>query len=155
MKILEYGYPHSNALLQFDLKLERCKPHRAARHPTKGDVIVDVKLFPTVYRRIYCRKYVMLSNQTSRYKHKCIRIGKWIFLSFIVGPVLFHFRIIECCCFVVVVVVVCFCCFMVKTLLTRSRLTKQIDKSPYIYICDPSRKKVRVGWTTSFRENTS
>ena len=54
----EYDYPHSNALLQFDLKLERCKPHRAARHPTKGDVIDDVKLFPTVYRRIYCRKFL-------------------------------------------------------------------------------------------------
>ena len=52
----EYGYPHSNALLQFDLKLERCKPYKAARHPTKDDVIDDVKLFPTVYRRIYCRK---------------------------------------------------------------------------------------------------
>ena len=31
----EYGYPHSNALLQFRLKLE-CK---AARHPTRCDVI--------------------------------------------------------------------------------------------------------------------
>ena len=41
----EYGYPHSNALLQFELKLERCKPHKAARHPTKGDVNKDVKLF--------------------------------------------------------------------------------------------------------------
>ena len=60
----EYGYPHSNALLQFDLKLERCKPHRAARHPTKGDVIDDVKLLSTVYHRIYCRKFLMLSNQT-------------------------------------------------------------------------------------------
>ena len=70
----EYGYPHSNALLQFDLKLERCKPHKAARHPTKGDVIDDVKLFPTVYRRIYCRKFLTLSNQTSRYKRKCIRM---------------------------------------------------------------------------------
>ena len=39
--------------MQFDLKLERCKPHKAARHPTKGDVIDDVKLFPTVYRRIF------------------------------------------------------------------------------------------------------
>ena len=33
-------------------------------------------------------------------------------------------------------------------------------RSSYFYnnmfvICDPSRKKVRVGWTTSFRENTS
>ena len=43
----EYGYPHSNAVLQFELKLDRCKPHSAARHPTKGDVINDVKLFPT------------------------------------------------------------------------------------------------------------
>ena len=51
MKILNMVIliPHSNALLQFGLKLERCKPHKAARHPTKGDVIDDVKLFPTVY----------------------------------------------------------------------------------------------------------
>ena len=46
IKILNNGYPHSNALLQFELKLERCKPHEAALHPTKGDVIDDVKLFP-------------------------------------------------------------------------------------------------------------
>ena len=59
----EHGYPHSNALLQFRLKLERCKPHNAARHAMKCDVINDVKLFPTVYRRIYCRKFLMLSNQ--------------------------------------------------------------------------------------------
>ena len=69
----EYINPHSNALLQFDLKSERCKPHRAARHPKKGDVIDDVKLFPTVYGRLYCRKFLTLSNQTSRYKCKCIR----------------------------------------------------------------------------------
>ena len=70
----EYGYPHSNALLQFCLKLDPCEPHKAARHPTKGDVIDDVKLFSTVYCRIYCRKSLTLSNQTSRYKRKCIRI---------------------------------------------------------------------------------
>ena len=64
----EYGYPHSNALLQFCLELERWKPHKAARHPARCDVINDVKLFPTVYRRIYCRKFLTLSNQTSRYK---------------------------------------------------------------------------------------
>ena len=64
----EHGYPHSNALLQFRLKLERCEPHKAARHPTKGDVIDDVKLFLTIYRRIYCRKFLTLSNQTSHYK---------------------------------------------------------------------------------------
>ena len=66
----EYGYRHSNALLQFPLKLEHCKLHKATCHPTKCGVINDVKLF----RRIYCRKYLMLSKQTSRYKSKCIRI---------------------------------------------------------------------------------
>ena len=54
----DYGYPNSNAFLQFRLKLERCKPHKAARHGTKCDVINDVKLFPPVYRRIYCRKFL-------------------------------------------------------------------------------------------------
>ena len=70
----EYGYSHSNALLQFTLKLKHCKPHKAACHQTKCDVINDVKLFPTVYCRIYCRKVLMLFNGTSRYKSKCIRI---------------------------------------------------------------------------------
>ena len=40
---------------------------KTARHPTKCDVINNVKLFPTLYRRIYCRKFWTLSNQTSRY----------------------------------------------------------------------------------------
>ena len=63
---LEYGYPHFNALLQSPLKLERCKPHKASCHPKKCDVINDVKL---------CCKFLTLSNQTSRYKSKCIRIN--------------------------------------------------------------------------------
>ena len=70
----DYGYPHSNALMSFRLELEHCKPYKAARHPTKCDVNDDVELFPTVYRRIYCRKFLTLSNQTSRYKIKCIRM---------------------------------------------------------------------------------
>ena len=70
----ECGYPNSNALMHFCLELERCKPHIAVRHPMKCDVINDVKLFSTVYRRIYCCKFLMLSNQMSRYKIKCIRI---------------------------------------------------------------------------------
>ena len=49
-------------------------PHNAVRHPTKCDKINDVKLFPTVYRRIYCPKFLTLSNQKSHYKSKCIRI---------------------------------------------------------------------------------
>ena len=31
-------------------------------------------MFPTVYRRIYCRKFMTLSNQTSRCICTCIRI---------------------------------------------------------------------------------
>ena len=50
----EYGYPHSNALLLFRLK----SVHKVARRQTKCDVIHDVKLFPTVYRRIYCHKFL-------------------------------------------------------------------------------------------------
>ena len=67
---------HSYALLSFCLKLECCKPRIAARHPMKCDVINDVKLFPTVYRRIYCRNLFTLSNQTLHYKINCIRIMK-------------------------------------------------------------------------------
>ena len=58
IKNFEYVYPHSNVFLQFRLKLERCKPHKAARHPTMRDVNYDFKLFPTVYHRIFCRKFL-------------------------------------------------------------------------------------------------
>ena len=64
----EYGYPHSYVILQFCLKLEHFKPRYAACHQTKCEVINDVKLFPTVYRRIYCGNFLMLSNQTSHTK---------------------------------------------------------------------------------------
>ena len=70
----ELGYPHSNVHLQSCLELEHSKPHNAARHPTKCDLINDVKMIPAVYHRIYCRKCLTLSNQKSRYKSKCIRI---------------------------------------------------------------------------------
>ena len=69
-----YGYPHSNELLQFCLKLSvasRIMPHVIQWN----GIISDVKLFPTVYRRIYCHKFLMLSNQKSRYKSKCIRMS--------------------------------------------------------------------------------
>ena len=49
---VKYGYPHSNALLQSRLKLERCNPFKASRHPAKCDIFNDVKIFPTVYRMI-------------------------------------------------------------------------------------------------------
>ena len=71
----EYGYPHLYAHLQFLFKLERCKPHKATRLPTKCDVINDFKQFPTVYHRIYCSKFLKFPNQMPHYKSKCIKIG--------------------------------------------------------------------------------
>ena len=52
-------------LLQSHLKLERCKPPKAAPHLTKCDVINDIKLFPAVYSKIYCADCLMLSNRVS------------------------------------------------------------------------------------------
>ena len=47
----EYGYPHSNALLQFYLHFAHYMVHKASCHLTKFNVINDVKLFLTVYRK--------------------------------------------------------------------------------------------------------
>ena len=53
MKFFKWVSPgDNNALLQFPLKLECCKLHKAAHHPTKRDLINDIKLFPTVDCRI-------------------------------------------------------------------------------------------------------
>ena len=49
------------------------KPQKCVHHQMKCDVIDEVKLFLTVYRRI-CHNFLMLSNQPSHYKSKCIRI---------------------------------------------------------------------------------
>ena len=46
---------------------KRCKPHKAASHTTKGDVIDESNYFRQ-YIAGYCRKFLTLSNQTSRYK---------------------------------------------------------------------------------------
>ena len=78
----EYGYPHSNALLQFCLKLGRRKLYKVARHPTICDIIYDVKTFLTVYHRIYYRKFLTFSNQMLRYKSKCIRNVVYKFLTY-------------------------------------------------------------------------
>ena len=78
----EYSYPHSNAFLQFCLKLE---PLKAAPHQMRCDIIYDIKLFPTVYHRINCRKF-LTSNQISGCKIKCIRIifGGYFYLAILV-----------------------------------------------------------------------
>ena len=73
MKILNMVIPIL-CILQFPLKLKHCKPHKATQHQRIFDVINDVHIFPTVYRRICCRNFLTLSNQTSRYKGKCIRM---------------------------------------------------------------------------------
>ena len=61
MKIVEYGYPHSNALLQSHLKLELCKQHKAARHLMKCGVIDDVilsQIFDVIQSNVALQKQV-------------------------------------------------------------------------------------------------
>ena len=98
----EYGYPHSNALFNiYSSKTQHFAPnwsfvsnvkqlhqdqdqdsllvkrrndnHSPGHQPITSDVTYDVGA-PTVYRTIYWRKFLTLSNQTSRYIRKCIRI---------------------------------------------------------------------------------
>ena len=40
-------------------------PHDVTCHTTKCCVTNGVKRFPTVYHRIYCRKFLILSNQVT------------------------------------------------------------------------------------------
>ena len=54
--------------------MEHCKQHKDEFHLLKCGVINDIKLFGTVYCRIYCCKCLTLSNQTLHFKIKCIRI---------------------------------------------------------------------------------
>ena len=68
MKNLNFVTPILMQFLQVGLKFERCKPQKAAGHPAICYLINDVRIFPTVYHRIYCRKFLLLSNQTRRYK---------------------------------------------------------------------------------------
>ena len=69
----EYGYPHSNGFLQFCLKLERCKPHEAARHQTICDVINDVKLFPTIISQDILSQIFYAIQPDVALQIKCIR----------------------------------------------------------------------------------
>ena len=64
-RIYGRGYPHSNAFLQFPLKSERCKAHKAASHQTKCDLINDVKVFRqniALFRRKLVRRRVTKSS---------------------------------------------------------------------------------------------
>ena len=42
----------------------------ASRHTTICDVIKDVKLFPTVYRRINCRIFYVIQSEVALQKQK-------------------------------------------------------------------------------------
>ena len=74
MKILIMVLPILMQFWSYGFKLEHWKPQKAAHHLMICDVLNDVKLFPTVYHRIYCLKFLTLANQASHYKIKCIRI---------------------------------------------------------------------------------
>ena len=95
----EYGYSHSNALLTFSLQKDSenvlccaytssdvscIKPLASCIYSLvnqwKATLRNDVG-FPTVYRRIYCRKFMTLSNQTLRCICKRIRILVIILVS--------------------------------------------------------------------------
>ena len=57
-KHFEFGYLHSDALLQSHLKLKCCKRHKAAaHHPMKCDVIYDVNFFMTGYAMLQKQVY--------------------------------------------------------------------------------------------------
>ena len=77
----EYGYPHSNALFNiYSSRAQHFAPNwsfvsnvKQLRQPITSNVTYDIGA-ATVYRRVYWRKFLTLSNQTSRYIRKCIRI---------------------------------------------------------------------------------
>ena len=93
----EYGYPNSNALLNFPLKKTVKMYFVAPKRPAATSYIKPLASciyslvsqwkatlhndvgFPTVYRRIYCRKFMTLSNQRSRCICKCTRIQNNIY----------------------------------------------------------------------------
>ena len=94
-EIFEYSYPHSNAQVTFLLKTD-CENvvccanvqrlstalnrspaayiHFSANEKRRYILMSSLWQYIAVYRRIYCRKFMTLSNQTSRFICKCIRI---------------------------------------------------------------------------------
>ena len=73
----ENGYPLSNVLFFLLLRIKTRYLLQNVScvsdvNPITNDVADDVR-FPTVYRRIYCRNLLTLSNQTSRYIRGYIR----------------------------------------------------------------------------------
>ena len=95
----EYGYPHSNVLLTFSLQKDNGNILCCAIPPVAASCIKPLASciyslvnqrkttlrnnvrFATVYRRIYCRKFMTLSNQTSCCISKCIIIAVYRFCN--------------------------------------------------------------------------
>ena len=71
----EFGYPRSNALLQFLLKLKRCKLHKAKRHPIICDLINDIKIFSDSISQDILWQIFDVIQSDAHYKSKCIRIS--------------------------------------------------------------------------------
>ena len=77
-----FGYPHYNVLFNFNTSktlyfVQNVSLVSALNHYVDQSLATLLLTwdFRRVYRRIYCRKFLTLSNQTSRYIHKCIRIS--------------------------------------------------------------------------------
>ena len=60
-------------LMHFWFKLEHCKPHKGKCHPTKYTIINEN--FRQYIAAIYCRKFLMLSNQMSHYIASALELG--------------------------------------------------------------------------------
>ena len=60
-------------LMHFCTFVSNCSIEMCIKRPTKCDVINDVKLFPKVFCRIYCRKF-LTSNQMSYTKVSALEI---------------------------------------------------------------------------------
>ena len=82
-KKIEYGYPHFNAFLQFRLKLERCKPQKAARHPT----IMTPTISDSISQGILSQNFVPSVTKASALEWK-LRITHivWDFIKLTVHP---------------------------------------------------------------------
>ena len=98
---------------------ERCKPHKAQRHTTKRRVINDIKLFPTVHRRIYFRifwRYPIRHRVTKSSALECFCcshsmcwFSAWFGPCFVIQPSCFAIMLAGCFTSIVFLVSYVFC----------------------------------------------
>ena len=77
MYIRRYTYPKEYLNMVIPILMHFCSLVSNRSVASRKTKKCDVKLFPTVYGRIYmyCRKFLTLSKPISRYKSKCIRMS--------------------------------------------------------------------------------